>query len=268
MQMGLQTSDRAMDTVDIAPPLPVADLRDRAILLDIDGSILDIAPSPREVQVPNDLRRTLVRLAEATGGALALVSGRPIDDIDLIFSPLRFAAIGVHGAEMRVRGSADVQPRARPLSAALKRKLATVAEQLEPGILIEDKTYSLALHYRLAPEKGPMILAAVSKICAGDAQEAVEILPGKLVVDVKPVGINKGNAVRGLMQHPPFAGRRPIFVGDDTTDLPVFGMISEFAGQAYSVGGINAVVDGHFETPAMVRAWLARIASESLGASG
>jgi trehalose 6-phosphate phosphatase len=265
--MGLQTSDRAMDTADIAPPPPVADLRDRAILLDIDGSILDIAPSPRQVQVPTDLRRTLVRLAEATDGALALVSGRPIDDIDLIFSPLRFAAIGVHGAEMRIRGSAEVQSRARPLSATLKRKLATVAE-LGPGILIEDKTYSLAMHYRLAPEKGSMILAAVSKICAAVAQGTVEILPGQLVVDVKRAGINKGNAVRKLMQYPPFAGRHPIFVGDDTTDLPVFGMISEFGGQAYSVGGINAVVDGHFETPAMVRAWLARIASESLGESG
>jgi trehalose 6-phosphate phosphatase len=259
VQRGLKFSNRAMDVV---PPPLVSDLRQSAILLDIDGTILDIAPSPRQVWVPADLRRTLTRLVDLTGGALALVSGRTINEIDLIFSPLQLAAIGVHGAEMRVTGDADVQVRIAPLSKGLKRKLATVAE-LGPGILVEDKGYSLALHYRLAPEKGPAILAAIAKICADVADETVEVLPGKLVVDIKPAATNKGNAVSELMQHPPFAGRRPIFIGDDTTDLPAFGIIPKFGGQAYSVGCIVADVDGHFDTPKLVRAWLARIAAES-----
>jgi len=254
----------ATDTVDIALPPLVADLRRCAILLDIDGTILDIAPSPPQVLVPAGLRRTLSRLAELTGGAVALVSGRSINDIDLIFSPLQLAAIGVHGAEMRIRGDAEVLTRVVPLSKPLKRKLAAIAE-LGPGILAEDKGYSLALHYRLAPDKEPAVLDAIAGICAAVPAEAVEILPGKLVVDIKPAAVNKGNAVHELMHRPPFAGRRPIFIGDDTTDLPVFGIIPKFGGRAYSVGGIAADVDGHFETPEAVRSWLARIAAESPG---
>jgi trehalose 6-phosphate phosphatase len=203
----------------------------------------------------------LPRLAAATGGALALVSGRSINDIDLIFSPMQFAAVGVHGAEMRLSGDGEARPRIAPLKTALKRKLATVAE-LGPGILVEDKGYSLALHYRLAPQKGPQLLAAVTKICSEGDDERVEILPGKQMVDVKPAGINKGDAVRELMQHAPFAGRRPIFIGDDTTDVPVFNIMPKFDGLAFSVGGIAADVHGHFDTPEAVRAWLAKIAAE------
>jgi trehalose 6-phosphate phosphatase len=264
VQRGPQILRHAMDVMDIAVPPLISDLRQRAILLDIDGTILDIAPSPPQVWVPTGLRATLSRLADLTSGAVALVSGRTINDIDLIFSPLQLAAIGVHGAEIRASGDGDIQTRVTPVSKGLKRKLATVAE-LGPGILVEDKGYSLALHYRLAPEKGPGVLAAVAKICATVPTEAVEILPGKLVVEVKPAGINKGDAVCALMQHPPFAGRRPIFIGDDMTDVPVFGIIPKFGGQAYSVGGIVADVDGHFATPEAVRAWLAQIAAGELG---
>lgn len=247
---------------DIGAPAPISDLRERAILLDIDGTLLDIAPSPRQVWVPAGLRPVLSRLGQLTEGALALVSGRSINDIDLIFSPLQLAAIGVHGAELRTSGDGEVQARVTPLSRALKRELATISE-LGPGILVEDKGYSLALHYRLAVDKGPAVLAAVGAICAAAPAETVEILPGKLVVDIKPAGINKGNAVSELMQSPPFRGRKPIFIGDDATDVPVFRIIPKFAGQAYSVGGIAAEVDGHFDRPEAVRRWLARVADGS-----
>jgi trehalose 6-phosphate phosphatase len=252
--------------MDIAAPPLISDLRRSAILLDVDGTILDIAASPQEVWVPKGLRPTLTRLVESTGGALALVSGRTINDIDLLFTPLQLPAIGVHGAEMRLNGQGEVQARVVPLSKPLKRRLATVAE-LGPGILVEDKGFSLALHYRLAPDKGPAVLDAIGEICASAPEEPVEILPGKLVVDVKPAAVNKGTAVSELMRHRPFAGRRPIFIGDDTTDLAVFGVIPRLGGQAYSVGGIVADVDGHFETPETVRSWLTRVAAESLGAA-
>ena len=250
----------------VPPPL-ASDLRRCAILLDIDGTILDFAPSPRQVSVPAELRETLTRLQILTAGALALVSGRSIDDIDLIFSPLRLAAIGVHGAEMRTRGDAPVRTRAVPLSEGLKHGLAKVAE-LAAGILVEDKGYSLALHYRQSPASESDVLGAIRAICASFPQEAVEILPGKFVVDVKPAAIAKGEAVEELMQLLPFAGRHPVFIGDDLTDLSVFDVVPKFGGRAYSVGGIAADVDGHFETPEVVRAWLARIAAESLGAAG
>jgi trehalose 6-phosphate phosphatase len=267
VQRQLKISDRIANTMTAVSTPHAPDLRHSAILLDIDGTILDFAPSPHQVSVPAGLRETLTHLSSLTGGALALVSGRSIDDIDAIFSPLRVAAIGVHGAEMRTGAHAPVQQRAVPLSDDLKRRLGKVAE-LEPGILVEDKGYSIALHYRQSPASEPEVLRAIRTICAGAPQEAVEILPGKFVVDIKPPAITKGEAVRELMQYPPFAGRHPIFIGDDTTDLSVFDVIPKFGGRAYSVGELTADVDGHFDTPEIVRLWLARIAAESLGAAG
>ncbi len=255
-QTGLEISDLDME---LAETSLVPDLRRCAMLLDIDGTILDLAPSPQQVWVPTGLRQTLARLDALTGGALALVSGRPLRDIDLIFSPLELAAIGGHGAELRATANAAPVMRAKPLDAALKRRLAAIAE-LGPGILAEDKGYSLALHFRLAPERAEAVRAAVDKVCAGLAPGEVDVLPGKLVVEIKQPGINKANAVCELMTYPPFAERNPIFIGDDLTDEPVFGVISQFGGLGFSVGRIVPDVNGHFEKPESVRAWLARIA--------
>jgi trehalose 6-phosphate phosphatase len=245
--------------MELAENALVPDLHKCAILLDIDGTILDLAPSPQQVWVPTGLRQTLARLDALTGGALALVSGRSLHDIDLIFSPLELAAIGGHGAEMRTTPNGEPKMRAKPLDPAVKRRLAAIAE-LGPGILAEDKGYSLALHFRLAVEKGDAVRAAVDKICAELGPGEVDILPGKLVVEVKRPGINKANAVCDLMECPPFAGRNPIFIGDDLTDEPVFGVISRFGGLGFSVGRVLPDVNGHFEKPESVRAWLTRIA--------
>jgi trehalose 6-phosphate phosphatase len=263
LENGMEILDLDMEQAETTL---VPDLRKCAILLDIDGTILDLAPSPQQVWVPTGLRQTLARLDTLTGGALALVSGRSLRDIDLIFSPLELAAIGGHGAELRAAPNAEPVMRAKPLAAALKRKLAAVAE-LGPGILAEDKGYALALHFRLAPDKGDAVRAAVEAICAALPPGTVEILPGKLVVEIKPAGINKANAVCELMNCAPFAKRNPIFIGDDTTDVPVFGIIAQFGGLGFSVGGVVAEVNGHFEKPESVRAWLARIADPSQGAA-
>jgi trehalose 6-phosphate phosphatase len=259
---GIATLDMELSETSFTP-----DLRKCAILLDIDGTILDFAPSPQQVRVPVELRATLTRLKELTGGALALVSGRSLADIDLIFSPLELAAIGGHGAELRATPGGKVVMRAKPLDVALKRKLADVSA-LEPGVLAEDKGYSLALHYRLAPERGDAVRAAVEKICADVPPGTVEILPGKLVVEIKPAGINKANAVCELMEFAPFAKRNPIFIGDDITDEPVFGVVSQFGGLGFSVGRVAADVSGYFEKPQSVRAWLSRIAVAGEGTAG
>ena len=134
------------------PSIP-DDLSQLAILMDVDGTLLDFAPTPREVFVSHALRETLGRLWERTGGAVAFVSGRPVNELDLIFSPLQLPAIGGHGAELRtIPGAAPESPRLPPLDPSVKRKFAAIAEA-GPGIILEDKGYSLAL-YRLAPEKG------------------------------------------------------------------------------------------------------------------
>lgn len=258
LELDLSDHDMARGEISLVP-----DLRKYAILLDIDGTILDLAPSPQQIRVPAGLRRTLVRLDELSGGAVALVSGRSLRDIDLIFAPLELAAIGGHGAELRVTAGAKALQRATPLPVALKRRLARLTE-LGPGILAEDKGYSLALHYRLAPEKADALHAAVRRICADAVAGTVDILPGKFVVEVKRAGVSKATAVRELMTHAPFADRRPIFIGDDTTDEPVFGIISQFGGLGFSVGRVAPNVNGHFDEPESVRAWLERIADQDL----
>ena len=256
----LDLSDLDMEHGEISL---VPDLRKCAILLDIDGTILDLAPSPQQIWVPTGLRQTLALLDALSGGAVALVSGRSLRDIDLIFSPLELAAIGGHGAELRIAAGGQALQHADPLPASLKRRLASLTE-LGPGILAEDKGYSLALHYRLAPERGDALHAAVQRICADAVPGTVDILPGKFVVEIKHVGVSKATAVCELMTHAPFADRRPIFIGDDTTDEPVFGIVSQFGGLGFSVGRVAPNVNGHFDKPESVRAWLARIADQDL----
>jgi trehalose 6-phosphate phosphatase len=258
MHSQMNTANRDME---IATTSLASDLRECAILLDIDGTIVDIAPTPRQVWVSPELRQTLRRLQNLTGGALALVSGRKLTEIDLLFAPLQLAAVGGHGAEIRPVPGTEPQMRAGSLSAELKRTLAALTE-LGPGILVEDKGYSLALHYRLAPELGPALQAGVARICTRMPSGSVEILPGKAVVEVKPAQVSKALAVRELMKYPPFADRHPIFIGDDVTDEPVFGVIPDFGGLGFSVGRTVPGVHGHFERPEDVRAWLARIVAD------
>jgi trehalose 6-phosphate phosphatase len=234
-------------------------LDDCAILLDIDGTLLDLAPTPREVWVPPGLRETLNGLHGRTSGALALVSGRSLNDIDLIFAPEQFPAVGGHGAEMRLSiDSEAVATHAPPMDKELKRRLAAIA-QLSPGILLEDKGYSLALHYRLAPHAETAIYEAVSLIRADLPNAPIEIMPGKCVCEIKPSGFNKASGVVELMTHEPFRGRRPIFIGDDVTDESVFAIMPELGGLAFSVGRRAAGVDGHFDEPRDVREFLARL---------
>ena len=179
--------DDIADNDEIAPdavPVPrslVPHLSETAILLDIDGTLLDLMPTPREVWVPPGLSKTLNRLVQRTNGALALVSGRSLNDIDLIFAPDVFPAVGGHGAEMRIDPDAEAAAaHAPPMDKELKRRLAAIAK-LSPGILLEDKGYSLALHYRLAPHAEKAIYESVSLIRADLPNAPIEVLPGKFV---------------------------------------------------------------------------------------
>jgi trehalose 6-phosphate phosphatase len=235
------------------------DLKTVALLLDVDGTLIDIGPTPHEVHVPKELCRALERLAELTEGALALISGRPIADLDRLFVPLRMSAVGGHGAEMRVAGVA-VKRSARPLPKALRRK---IANGVPAGVLIEDKGYSVALHYRGVPVGKERLQKLLAETSADYPGETVEILPGKEMLELKRAGTNKGEAVRALMTHKPFAGRMPVFIGDDVTDEAVFAILPEIGGSGFSVGrqfdGLTAI----FDTPASVRAVLTRLASQA-----
>lgn len=231
-----------------------------AILLDVDGTIIDIASTPRQVWVPPVLGRTLSTLLKRTSGALALVSGRSLADLDLLFAPLALPIIGGHGAEIRRTPDGPVdRHRARPLDDDLKRRFAAI-KSAGQGILVEDKGYGLALHYRLAPELEQTVCDRVSAICSELPAGTIEVLPGKAVIEIKPVGFNKGSAVRELMQQKPFVGRRPIFIGDDRTDEAVFAVLPQLDGIGFSVGRMVPGVRGHFDAPEDVRLWLQGLA--------
>jgi trehalose 6-phosphate phosphatase len=235
-------------------PLTSLDPQKIAILLDIDGTLLDIAPTPHSVHVPSSLRKTLQQLQQLGGGALALVSGRTLADIDLLFAPAQFTTIGGHGAEMRLMYNGTTHHRgATTLDPTLRSRLAEIVK-LGNGIILEDKGYSVAIHYRLAPDKERAVYDAVEAIKAD--LPSLDVLSGKAVVEIKNLCFDKGTAIRDLMQHPPFAGRQPVFVGDDKTDEAAFKVLPEFNGIAISVGRMVPGVATRFEAPSDVRRWL------------
>src|ERR1700744_2087751 len=254
--------NQSPETVPVPASL-VPHLSETAILLDIDGTLLDLAPTPREVWVPPGLSETLNGLLERTSGALALVSGRSLNDIDLIFAPKQYPAVGGNGAKMRLTNDAEaVAAHAPPMDKELKLRLAAIAK-LSPGILLEDKGYSLALPYRLAPHAEKAIYEAVSLIRADLPNAPIEVLPGKSVCELKHSGFTKATGVKELMTHEPFKGRRPLFIGDDVTDETVFAIMPDMNGLAFSVGRRAQGVNGHFDETRDVRAFLAQLLDDA-----
>jgi trehalose 6-phosphate phosphatase len=238
--------------------------RNSALFLDIDGTLLDMARTPDDVVVPDGLMASLAGLHDALGGALAFVSGRPLGVIDALFAPLKTAAVGCHGAEVR---SADgrVEALAAPIPGPVRALFRALAER-HPGTLLEDKTYALSLHYRLAPEARPALLAAVEESAARFADQRVSIQLGKSVIDAKRTGIDKGVGVRALMRQAPFRGRVPLFGGDDTTDMDVFRILPELGGKGFSVGRALKGAAYEFASPEAVRRWLNDLAKDGVTA--
>jgi trehalose 6-phosphate phosphatase len=227
-----------------------------ALLLDVDGTLIDLAPSPFAVDVPQSLKNSLARLLET--GVVALVSGRPIRDLDKLFAPLQLPAVGGHGAETRLRAG-EAPERIADLKSELRARLiAAVAGN--PALEHEDKGYSVALHFRRAPEEESRIAAHVRDALAAFPGEQVEVLPGKMMLEVKRPGISKGTAVAALMRRDPFAGRMPVFIGDDVTDETAFAAMPALGGMSFSVGRQFPGVPHVFPAPADVRRALAQLA--------
>jgi trehalose 6-phosphate phosphatase len=242
---------------------PVAD--NTALLLDIDGTLLDLARTPDSVKVPQELVRALENLACRLSGALAFVSGRSLDSIDRLFAPFCPAAIGAHGGEMRAAdGSIS---RSQPLSDAVRQVFAGLADNI-PGLLLEDKRSTLALHYRLAPEARPVLASAMEKHAKLFEAEKLQILQGKAVIEVRRQGVDKGSAVAALVRQEPFAGRTILFGGDDATDEDVFRILPRLGGHGFSVGKKFPGAEHHFESPRAVRDWLAGAAQNGLKSTG
>jgi trehalose 6-phosphate phosphatase len=236
------------------------DLARVAILLDVDGTIVDVAATPQGVVVPEPLLQTLATLHTRTGGALALVSGRLVENLDQLFAPLALPCIGGHGVELRSSARAPLHTSAVKLSPTIKNQVVAAAA-VDPRIIIEDKGSSLAVHFRLAPDRAELMKNEIATIVDRARIERLEMLCGKAVIEIKPRAFNKGTAVRELMRIPPFADRTPMFVGDDVTDESVFAILPELGGLGYSVGREIDGVRGVFGGPQDVRDWLADLAA-------
>jgi trehalose 6-phosphate phosphatase len=228
--------------------LPLPNSKD-AIFLDFDGTLVDIAPSPSQVHVSAELIELLQTLQVRLAGALAIISGRPIESLDTLLAPLKLAAAGEHGCEIRFRKEDSIL-HAKPLPVAAAREMTALADSF-PGTEVEIKTASAAVHFRQAPDLGPQVLAAVKAVT--NSFEGYELLHGKMVAELKPAQMNKGIAIRTIAQRAPFRGRRPVYIGDDVTDEAGFIAVNELGGLSiraglenntaarYRVDGVNGV---------------------------
>lgn len=232
-----------------------------ALFLDVDGTLLDIALQPDAVHVPDGLIDTLLRIQALTSGALALISGRSIAQLDRIFCPIHFAAAGCHGAEVRFFPDGMIT-RSESVPTTCKARFSDLAKSF-PGVFFEDKVCSLALHYRAVPELAVEVLTAAAD-CVKHFPH-MELLPGKAVIEIKPAGIDKGSACVEFLRHSPFADRAPVYVGDDVTDERALIRLNALGGIGIVVGSSLSGARYGLETPAEVRNWLFMLCREAVG---
>ncbi len=235
-----------------APPAARADW---AYFLDVDGTLIDLAETPDAVHVDAALLGVLARLQRASGGALALASGRALAFLDGRLGALRLPIAGQHGLERR-DASGRVHAHATPpaAKAAIKQALAPVLAR-HPGLLLEDKGLTLALHYRRAPR----LASYAHRLMAGLASAAgagLELQRGKRVAEIKPAGVDKGTAIAEYLTEPPFRGRRPVFIGDDLNDEHGFAEVNKRDGVSVKVGKGSSCARYRLRDVAAVRRWL------------
>jgi trehalose 6-phosphate phosphatase len=229
----------------MAPSLPP--IERTALLLDLDGTLLDIAPAPDKVVVPSGLIGTLHSLRPLLGDALAVVTGRPVETIDALLGDAPFAVAGEHGGAIRYAPGLALE---RPNLPAPPEAWLAGAERIasaHPGALLERKARGFAMHFRAAPAAGPELHGALAALLAGSAD--FELLAGQMMWEVRPRGVDKGTAVARLMARAPFLGRLPVFIGDDVTD-------EDGIAEALALGGVGLRVPESFGDAAGVRAWL------------
>ncbi len=222
-----------------------------AFLLDFDGTLVDIAPSPDLVVVPPELAANLVRLRDLCGGAVAIVTGRPIAQVDAHFGTARYAIAGEHGIAVRLEP--DAAPVFHTLPDVPSHWIEAAGASLAryPGAFLEPKSHGFALHYRAAPEAGRALQTVLESLLA-ECPGTFQLMGAKMAWEVRAAGIDKGTAVRDLMAEPPFAGRLPIFVGDDVTD-------EDGMREARARGGLGLRVPDVFADAAEVRRWIGKL---------
>lgn len=228
------------------------------LFLDVDGTLIGLTDTPLQTHADAALKSLLRRVADTLDGALALVSGRSISYLDALFAPLHLPIAGLHGVERRTAAGRvyGTGLDASRLDAARLTLGALVAAH--PGTLLEDKGRTLAVHFRMAPQVEAVIRHAVAEVAAA-LEPAFEVQGGNMMLELKPRGFSKGDAIGDFMREPPFAGRKPVFVGDDLTDLDGFKVVESLGGTSIGVGD-RVTGQCHLADPAAVHQWLERIA--------
>lgn len=221
-----------------------------ALLLDFDGTLVEIAPHPHAITIPPGLAPLLEDLAARFEGAVALVSGRPLADLDLFLPGLPLAIAAEHGGLFRFHPEGPIERPPHPRPPEAWRDAARRYAETHPGLLYEPKEGGFVVHYRHAPERREAVRAALEDLIGEDPEFG--LLASHMAWEVRPRRANKAEAVRFLMAHPPFAGRKPVFIGDDVTD-------EEGMAAARALGGMGLRVPEVFGGPEGVRRWLAAL---------
>ncbi|NIW23253.1 MAG: trehalose-phosphatase [Gammaproteobacteria bacterium] len=226
-----------------------------ALFLDLDGTLLEFAETPDGVEITERFRALLKRLDRVEHGAVAFVSGRTITTLDELLAPHRFALAGVHGSQRR-RPTGQLAPPSIDSTALdpVRELLRQFATQHE-GILIEDKEISLAVHYRQQPELAGSV-EQLGATLADALPSGWETLQGNHVLEIKPAGVDKGAAIRRFMREAPFAGRTPVFIGDDVTDEAGFRAVNELGGVSIKVNSGHTDAHWHLSNVDAVLGWL------------
>lgn len=227
-----------------------------ALFLDVDGTLLDVAATPEGVVVPDGLVSNLRQLEAALSGAMAIVTGRALVDLDQLFRGLKVRAAGVHGAQMRYDPTQSAAVEAFP---ALPDRLwgALNAALTEfPDVYRENKRFSFTVHFRARPDLAAHLRAALQRLIDGEAASDLALTEAQLAYEIKARGFDKGLAIADFMARQPFAGRIPLFIGNDATDDRGFAAVRDRGGVAYSVGERRPGVVAVFADPAAVRRWL------------
>jgi len=244
------------DSLNVPPALT----GEFAFFFDLDGTLADIKPHPDQVVIPADILRVLHQLSSNNHGALALISGRSMAELDQLARPYRFPLAGVHGAERRdIHGNAHIVSLPDSLIQSLTVQLTAALEHL-PGTELEAKGMAFALHYRQGPQHEAAITALATSIVAAHPQLALQ--PGKCVVEIKPRGINKGEAIKAFMTEAPFAGRTPVFIGDDLTDESGFSAVNQAGGVSIKVGQGETCAEWRLANVASVWQWVTEVANQ------
>ncbi|MGH8426591.1 MAG: trehalose-phosphatase [Gammaproteobacteria bacterium] len=239
-------------------PPPLAQLTAKpvewALFLDFDGTLVELAESPSAIRVPSELPKLLHNLIRRFDGAVAILTGRSLADLDRHLPSLTLPAAGQHGAERRLHdGQAEAAEQAPALAEARAELQRFVTRH--PGVLMEDKGASLALHYR-GNLKAQTVLAELAETIAARSGGALEVISGKAVYELRPAGSSKGGVLRAFLAEPPFAGRCPLVLGDDVTDESAFAVALALGGTAVKVGDGASLAPWCLPAPAAVRRWL------------